>query len=133
LIRLIKDLRKNKRNPSIHDYKIILEEINKQFQEIGVTITDKFVRDFIGRLLANSKDKMLTENEMYDDALNYAMNNLNVDNINIKAIVNTDGNIGIYECHKIFKKTMVSQITVADYIEDCVCFDSIHTEYEQIK
>lgn len=64
---------------------------------------------------------------------NYAMSNLNVDNINIKAIVNTDGNIGIYECHKIFKKTMMSQITVAEYIEDCECYEAVHTEYEPIK
>ena len=65
--------------------------------------------------------------------IDYAMNNLNVDNINTKAIVNIDGNIEIYECHRIFKKTMVSQITVADYIENCECFESIHTEYEPIK
>ena len=88
LIRLMKELKKNgiksltghNRTASLNDYKIILEELNRQFQEIGVTITDKFVRDFLGRLMANSKDKMLTEYEMYDDALNYAIN-LHLDSI----------------------------------------------------
>lgn len=74
VIRLTEDKIKNKRNANIDDYKLILEELNSQFKEIDVTITDKFTRDYLVRLTANLKSGM-NKAEAYEDALNVAINN----------------------------------------------------------
>lgn len=74
VIRLTEDKIKTKRNANIDDYKLILEELNSQFKEIDVTITDKFTRDYLVRLTANLKSGM-NKAEAYEDALNVAINN----------------------------------------------------------
>lgn len=60
--------------------------------------------------------------------LDYSLDKLNVDDINIKGVLNNNGNLDIYECHRFFKKTILAQLICAEFYEDCECNKYIHKD-----
>ena len=60
--------------------------------------------------------------------LDYSLDKLNVDDINIKGVLNNNGNLDIYECHRICKKTILAQLICAEFFEDCECNNYLHKD-----